>query len=229
MTGNQIHRGFQGGDNALHARFQGVAVEVENGFALGENGHSIADPLDFENLMGRDQDGHSFVRERVNDGREDLFPHDGIQSGKRFVEKKGLRLGGEGEGHHELALGALAHVLNPGLQGDFQHGAQTRKTLVIPGRIQGLEKVFQLISGHPGIQVAVFAHKASFEAKSNRVKFGADAFNPGFPLIGSDESEENAHERSLPRAVSPQQGQDLTPGNVQGDILQNLFGAVGFR
>ena len=222
----------------LLVRFAGVhGADV---LALAQNGDPVGHSHDLVELVGDEQDALAFLG-KLPHGVHQLVDLLGGEHGGGLVENEDLIVAVE----HLQDLHALLHangdVLHLGIQVNFEavffaQGLHLRPGFLFlqeaqPGGLSAQDDVVQ--HGEHVDQLEVLVHHADAQGRGvvGVVDLHHFAVLADLALFRLVQAEQHAHQRGFARAVFAQQGVDLTPPQLKGDVVVGddtgeLFGDV---
>jgi hypothetical protein len=202
--------------------------------AVSEDCDLVADPLHVRQDVGREKDGGR-TPQGLDEG-QDIATADGVESGRRLVEKDHGRSGNEGLSEPQplahstrIATDAAVRSLAQPCPGQHLVNAVTERRTVETG--QSADEGEELASFHPAIDMGLFGQVAKVTAGLAAPVDDGDLVNPGLTGGGLGQAGEQFDGRRFPGAVGSEEakddaGLDGQVEAVEGHQIAVLFGQV---
>ena len=202
---------------------------VRQQHAIGDVGDLVT-ALGLVHVMGRDQHGEPFRRERM-DLVPELAPRLGIDAGGRLVEQQKLRVGQRAGAEREPLLPAARQLarellLAPGEPEPLDHRARRRARIGEP--IEPRDEFEVLAHREVLIEAEALRHVA--DVALDLVGLGADvvAEAGAVALVGREQPAQHADGRGLAGAVGAEEAVDRAALDLHRQVAHDLAAAEGF-
>ena len=191
--------------------------------ALGQNAHPVADELDLEQFVRRDEQGLALVAQ-VGQDVADLLAGDGIEPGGGFVKDQYVGVAEQGLGHadalpHPLRVAAdqaPARVRHPD---DLEHFVDTATEVLAPEPVELAVKIEDLLATEKVGIIRALGQVADLAADGGRADVLA-AQNLDTAARREDQAEKELDGGGLARPIRPEVAEDLARMNRQVQVLE---------